>query len=101
MKVEFELKGKQIARLLAIAVIGIVLGYALALVATPSGVGYAGMGSMALTTADLNREDLGNTSLITAQMSRFCEGIGLRSSVVWQRDSQGNEIGTPVCLKPE
>jgi len=48
-----------------------------------------------LTVADLNRSDI-VTSIV---LSRFCEGMGLQSSVYWQRDINGNVYGLPVCLE--
>jgi hypothetical protein len=48
-----------------------------------------------LTINDLNRSDIGASIVL----SRFCEGMGLQSSVLWQQDQQGNEYGVPICLK--
>jgi len=98
MKVEIELNSKQIARILAIVAIGLVIGFVLGMSSGPSLTGYTsvvGTGGY-LTTADLNREDIG-TSIV---LSRFCEGMGLKSSVYWQQDEQGNVYGLPICLQP-
>ena len=95
MKVELNLEGKRIAGILVIAVIGIAIGYALATIAPQSSIGPAGLGY--LTTADLNREDIGASIVL----SRFCEGMGLKSSVYWQQDQQGNVYGLPICLQAQ
>ena len=93
MKVELEIDGRRIARVLAVALVGIAIGYALStVVGTPSITGNAGMNY--LTSADLNREDI-SASIV---LSRFCEGLGLRSSVYWRQDPQGNTYGEPICL---
>ena len=95
MKVELNLEGRKIAKLLAIAVIGIVIGYTLSMfTGSPTITGNAPMGY--LTSADLNREDIGASIVL----SRFCEGLGLQSSVYWQQDPEGNVYGMPICLQP-
>lgn len=48
-----------------------------------------------LTAQDLNRSDIG-TAIV---LSRFCEGLGLQSSVYWQRDLNGNVYALPVCVQ--
>ncbi|MDP2974116.1 MAG: hypothetical protein Q8N60_03635 [Candidatus Diapherotrites archaeon] len=95
MKVEINLEGKRIARVFAIALVGIAIGYTLSMVAPANIAGNAPMGY--LTTADLNRDDIGASIVL----SRFCEGMGLRSSVYWQQDAQGNEYGQPICLRQQ
>lgn len=32
-------------------------------------------------------------------LARQCEGLGLRSSVYWAKDAEGNVFGTPICLQ--
>jgi len=99
VKVEINLEGKRIARILAIVVVGIAIGYTLSMVAPANApanmAGNAPLGY--LTTADLNREDIGASIVL----SRFCEGMGLRSSVYWQQDAQGNVYGLPICLQAQ
>ena len=52
--------------------------------------------SSCLTSADLNRSDIGASIVL----SRFCEGMGLQSSVIWQNDvDTGTEYGIPICQK--
>lgn len=50
--------------------------------------------SSCLTSADLNRSDLANVVIF----SRFCEGLGLSSSIYWQRDEANHVYGLPVCV---
>lgn len=98
MKLELDLSAGGIARVLVIVLIGLALGFALGLSTGPSAVGYAGLESLGpqqLTTADLNRQDIGASIIL----SRFCEGLGLKSSVYWQSDAQGNVYGVPICLQ--
>jgi len=100
VKLEINLEGKQIARVLAIAAIGVILGYSLSFVTGTESTGLVPMGTgNYITSSDLNREDLGLMSIITSQNSRFCEGMGLVSSVYWQQDDQGNTYGMPICLE--
>ncbi len=94
MKIEFDIKGKRSGRVLVIVVICLILGFAIGISTGPAVVGYTGLSGQ-LTTADLNREDI-SASII---LSRFCEGMGLRSSVYWQQDAQGNVYGMPICLQ--
>jgi len=47
-----------------------------------------------LTTQDLNRTDIGAGVVL----SRFCEGMGLHSSIYWQQDEQGQKYGLPICI---
>jgi len=99
MKVEIELNWVKIAKLIAILVVGAIIGYAAALATLPpaGATGSIGEETNYLTTADLNRQDIQASILL----SRFCEGLGLRSSVYWQRDAEGNVYGTPICLPQE
>ncbi len=110
MKIEINMEGKRIARVFAIALIGIAIGYTLSMVAPANISGNAPMGYLTsadldnrgigtgyLTTADLNREDI----MASIVLSRFCEGMGLRSSVYWQQDAQGNVYGLPICLQQQ
>jgi len=46
-----------------------------------------------LTTVDLNRTDLSAVIIL----SRFCEGMGLQSSVIW-RQIDGNVYAEPICV---
>ena len=48
-----------------------------------------------LSSVDLNRSDLASVIVF----SRFCEGLGLQSSVYWQQDSDGKTYGLPVCIQ--
>lgn len=92
MKVEISVIAGKIAKPLAVVVICLVVGYVFGVLTGPSLTGHTGMGY--LTSSDLNRDDIG-TSIV---LSRFCEGLGLKSSVYWQQDGQGNIYGEPICL---
>jgi len=92
MKIEMEISKSAVAKTLAIVAIGIIIGYALG-ITTGSGISTAG-GVDYLSTADLNRSDIQASILL----SRFCEGLGLQSSVYWQQDAEGNVFGQPICL---
>ncbi len=97
MKVEIDMSRGKIAMVLIIGIIGLVIGYGLGLATAPSvGLGTGG-GIGYLSSADLNREDIQASILL----SRFCEGLGLQSSVYWQQDAEGNVFGTPICLAPQ
>jgi len=98
VKLEFEVTRRGAARIVIGLLIGLIVGYALAAtVLSPNGIAPRSC----LTTADLNRTDLGNISVITSQRSRFCEGLGFVSAVRWEQDAQGNVYGVPVCLRPQ
>jgi len=99
MKVEMEISWIKAAKLAAVAVIGIIIGYALAVstvTAPAAGTTVQMEGVDCITNADLNRQDIQASILL----SRFCEGQGLQSSVFWQQDDEGNVFGTPICLPP-
>lgn len=86
---KFEKKDWKIAGLLiALAVIG----YGCYVLGTGQS---ADNSAGCLTTADLNRTDI-ETAIV---LSRFCEGIGLQSSVYWQQDEQGQKYGMPICVQ--
>lgn len=93
MKVAIEISWLKAAKFLAVLAVGIAIGYVIAVSAMPAVVGQGGEIDF-LTSADLNRQDIQASILL----SRFCEGLGLRSSVYWQRDLNGNVFGTPICL---
>lgn len=95
MKLEVDLKPRKLAGLLVVGVICLAVGYALGM-GTGQGISSAG-GVDYLSTADLNRSDIQASILL----SRFCEGLGLRSSVYWQKDAEGNVFGQPICLPPQ
>jgi MFS-type transporter involved in bile tolerance (Atg22 family) len=95
MKLEMDLSGKKLAMMAVLVIIGIAIGYGLAMTSGTAGMASPG-GTQTLTTADLNRSDIQASILL----SRFCEGMGLQSGVYWQQDAQGNVFGAPICLPP-
>jgi len=95
MKVEMDINGKRIAKYTLMAVVLLAIGYGLGM-STGTGLYTMGGGVDYLSTSDLNRSDIQASIL----MSRFCEGLGLQSSVYWQQDAQGNVFGQPICLQP-
>lgn len=48
-----------------------------------------------LTPADLNAEHLN----AVISLSRFCEGLGLQSTVYWQQDDLNRSFAVPVCIE--
>ena len=106
MRVEINIASKKIALFVVIALVGVLIGYGIAL-ALPNAPKQGGAACLTLadlnqqgkgaclTLADLNRTDLGNAIML----SRFCEGIGFVSAVRWQKDAEGNTYGEPVCLE--
>ncbi len=91
-KVEMEITGKKIATTIVLLAIGLIVGYLIAgATAAPASKDNA---QKCLTIQDLNRQDL--IGVIT--LSRFCEGLGLASSVLQQQDLNGNVYGLPVCV---
>ncbi len=108
MKLEMDLSGKKLAMMAALVIVGITVGYGIAMTTGTPGMASPG-GTQTLTTADLNRSE--TQTLTTADLnrsdiqasillSRFCEGMGLQSGVYWQEDAQGNVFGAPICLPP-
>lgn len=81
---------KILAVILAIAIVGVV-GYWIGTIEQP----FSTETQNCLTSLDLNREDIGASIIL----SRFCEGLGLQSSVYWQQDEQGQKYGMPICMQ--
>jgi len=102
MKVETEITGAMATKILATVAVGFVIGFVAATMtmqpAAPAAVATDCLKSVdCLTTADLSKEDIA----IGSFQARFCEGLGMQSSVYWQQDPEGNTFGTPICLPPE
>ena len=94
-KVEFEITGKKIAITILLLAIGIIAGYLIAGAAATKPSNSQG-GANCLTIQDLNRQDL----IGVIQLSRFCEGMGFASNLLWQQDNNGNSYALPVCVQP-
>lgn len=96
MKFEIDSSKLKLSKWVWVFIIGLIIGATLGLVATiytPEPI--FTLREECLTATDLNRSDIGASIVL----SRFCEGMGLQSSVLWQQDSQGNEYGVPICLR--
>ena len=76
------------AKIMAIFILGVVIGT----VWMPF-IGTSEKECNCLTTVDLNRTDLSAVIVL----SRFCEGMGLQSSVIW-RQIDGNVYAEPICV---
>ena len=100
---ENDVKGSDLSKLAFVGILGFVMGASIiGLVMFDDTLPEPIVGGLldepeqlpCLTTADFNNDHLGAIVV----MSRFCEGLGLRSSVYWQVDEQGNEFANPVCV---
>jgi len=81
---------KIVASISAIVIFG-VLCYWLGVIEQPVSTGTQNC----LTSLDLNRDDIGASIVL----SRFCEGLGLQSSVYWQQDEGGQVYAMPICMQ--
>jgi hypothetical protein len=96
LKLEFELSKKGTSKVIAWLVAGAIIGFLAATVIAPSFTG-----AKCLTTADLNRTAIDNDLVIASRLSRFCEGMGLASQVLPQKDADGKVIYyLPICVEP-
>lgn len=87
-----NITGKKVVTTIVLLAIGLVVGYLIAgAIATPTS---KETGTNCLTIQDLNRQDM----IGVIQLSRFCEGLGLASNVLWQKDASGNDYALPVCV---
>ena len=91
MKIEFDLNWKGVVISFVIVVIAFGIGFLSGLRTVPE----TGPVTNCLTVSDLNRSDIA-TGII---LSRFCEGMGLNSSIFWQQDQNGNVYGLPICVQ--
>jgi len=97
MKLEMEVSWQAITKLLVVGIVGIAIGYGLALATVPEPEPVQALNENYLTSSDLNRSDIQASILL----SRFCEGLGFNSGIYWQQDAEGNVFGTPICLPPQ
>jgi hypothetical protein len=103
MKIEMDVKWATVLQFMIVAIMFFCFGYVMAIY-MPSenstekitSCNSAETITNCLTATDLNRSDIGASIVL----SRFCEGMGLQSSVLWSQDQQGNEYGMPICVKP-
>jgi len=96
MKVEMDISGKKIAKYVIVGIVLLAVGYGLGMTTGTGFYTMSGGGVDYLSASDLNRSDIQASILL----SRFCEGLGLQSSVYWQQDPEGNVFGQPICLEP-
>ena len=75
MKLEMDINGKKIAKYAIAGIILLAIEYALGTATGPAWTSAGGVDY--LSSSDLNRSDIQASILL----SRFCEGLGLQSSV--------------------
>ena len=93
MKFEVNFSKLKPSKWVGVFIIGVLLGAVIATVSFE--LKHEVPTTACLTTTDLNRSDMSAVIVL----SRFCEGMGLQSSVYWQRDMNGNVYGLPICLE--
>lgn len=86
MKIEAELNPKKIVKYLFVAIVFFGIGGILLQPVIPQ--------QKCLSSIDLNRDDLRAVIVL----SRDCEGMGLRSSVIWKQ-LDGNVYAEPICVQ--